>query len=294
MLALPKSNRTYFARGLAIGAATAACAVLSMVVSLASLHATLPEDDLARQSSVLEILKDPVVWPFALHIAFGVAAIAYPVAFFLLVRTRLSRSIPVVLVATLVGTALGALSHIQLCFLFGGLLTGIAAMLWCNFRFRELVDQSPDPPARAAEMSADPCDHVLRRWLAIGASSFCCAALSVFVATIVFQATLPREDSAAGLSLSQLLPDPLVYVASIPVAFMAALLGWLMGYALLARTRFRLTIPIAMSLTLMGTAVGSLVNPLVGALSGFIAGSTTMLVCKHLLPSESVTRSEPG
>ena len=139
MLAIPSSKKAYLARGLVISAATAGCAVLSALVALATLHATLREGDAAREESFLDVLAAPMVLPVAVFTAFVIATFAYPVAFFLLVRTRLKLSIPVVLIATLIGTALGALSHIEFCLFFGGLLTGLAAMLWCNIWFRETV-----------------------------------------------------------------------------------------------------------------------------------------------------------
>lgn len=137
MFALPRWDGKLFLRGLAIGGATALCAVLAGLLTLAVLHATLPDDDLAKQQSFSEILSDPLVRGVALMMSFGTALVAYPFAFFLLLRTRLVRSIPLVLLATLLGTALGALSHVKFCIFLGGLLTGLAAMLWCNFRVRE-------------------------------------------------------------------------------------------------------------------------------------------------------------
>jgi hypothetical protein len=101
-------------------------------------------------------------------------------------------------------------------------------------------------------------------------------------------ATLPAEDSASGLGLKQVLCDPLVYMAAIPVVFVAGLAGWLIAYSLLVRTRLCWTIPITMSCTFVGTAIGALVNVLVAALLGFVAGVAAMYCCKHLLPlSES-------
>ena len=137
MTALPRWDGKLFVRGLVIGGATALCAVLAGLLTLAVLHATLPDDDLAKQQSLAEILTDPLVSQVALMWSFGAALVAYPFAFFLLLRTRLVRSIPLVLLATLLGTTLGALSHFKFCIFFGGLLTGLGAMLWCRIRLHE-------------------------------------------------------------------------------------------------------------------------------------------------------------
>jgi len=139
MIAIPRWDGKLFVRGLAIGGATALCAVLSGLLTLAVLHATLPEDDLAKQQDFLEILSDPLVRGVALMVSFGTALVAYPFAFFLLLSTRLVRSIPLVLLATLIGTPLGAASHNKYCLLFGGLIFGLAAMVVCN---RKLQDTS--------------------------------------------------------------------------------------------------------------------------------------------------------
>jgi hypothetical protein len=139
MLPIPSNTRTYLARASVIGAATPLCGVASMLFSLATLHASLPEGDTAKDQPLIEILSDPLLMPVALTVAFGMSAIAYPFAFFLLVHTRLRLSIPCVLVATLLGTALGALSHLKLCFFLGGPVAGLAAMVLCNRRFRDVV-----------------------------------------------------------------------------------------------------------------------------------------------------------
>jgi hypothetical protein len=150
MLATPDSRKAYIARALTISVATSVCAVLSALVALATLHATLPEEDAASEESLLEVLSAPMVLPIAINTAFAIAAVAYPFAFFLLVRTRLRLSIPLVLIATLAGTALGVLSHIKFCFFFGGLLTGLAAMLWCNICLRD-----DSPTARSERLAID-------------------------------------------------------------------------------------------------------------------------------------------
>ena len=149
MNSLPRWDGKLFVRGLAIGGATALCAVLSGLLTIAVLHATLPDDDFAKQQSLAEILSDPLVLGVALMWSFGAALVAYPFAFFLLLRTRLVRSIPVVLMAALLGTTLGALSHIKFCIFFGGFLSGLAAMLWCRIRLRE--DRPWNPAARASQ-----------------------------------------------------------------------------------------------------------------------------------------------
>ena len=147
MIEIPKWDGKLFMRGLALGGATALCAVLAGLVSLAVLHATAPDDDLAKQQSFSEILSDPFVRGGVLLWSFGTALVAYPFAFFLLVRTRLERGIPLVLLAALFGTALGPASHIKSCVFFGGLVTGLAAMLWCHFRLREVGRRSPEASA---------------------------------------------------------------------------------------------------------------------------------------------------
>ncbi len=132
---MPRWDGKLFARGVMIGAMVCACAILSMIVALAVLQLQLSEDDAGREGGT--ILSEPFVFPFAVQLAFVTGLIGYPFAFFLLVRTQLKWSLPVVLVATVAGTAIGAVVHPILVAPVLGLLVGIAAMIWCRLNLRE-------------------------------------------------------------------------------------------------------------------------------------------------------------
>jgi hypothetical protein len=114
---------------------TVACAAASLVVGMAVHQAFLPETDGAKHALLFGLL-DPFVLMVALPITGLAALAAFPCAFFLLLRTRLEKSIPVVSVATTAGVALGAAVNILVAVLIG-LGAGIASMLVCSVVFRE-------------------------------------------------------------------------------------------------------------------------------------------------------------
>ena len=133
---------------LAIGLMTVACAFLAMLVALFVLYLRLPATDSARDGPFVLLFIDPLVLMVAVPITLVVALLAFPTAFFLLVRTQLNRSIPIALVATLIGTALGGFLIPILGSVLGGLICGECAMLWCSFNLREDIDGQPIPPSR--------------------------------------------------------------------------------------------------------------------------------------------------
>jgi hypothetical protein len=140
------SRGAYLECGLAIGVMTFVCAFLAMLVALLVLHLRLPASDSARDVPFVLFLADPLLLMVAVPVTLVVALLAFPTAFFLLVRTQLNRSIPIALVSTLIGTALGGFLIPILGSVLGGLICGEFAMLWCSFRLREEVAAGCRPP----------------------------------------------------------------------------------------------------------------------------------------------------
>ena len=113
-----------------IGVATVVCAALSMLAGVAVHASSLPESDLAYGAPLFGLL-DPFVLTIAIPVAGAAAVVAFPFACFLLVRTRLVKSLPVVTLSTLAGTAIGACLSIVIV-PFSGCAAGIAAMIVCK------------------------------------------------------------------------------------------------------------------------------------------------------------------
>ena len=132
--------------GLAIGVMTLVCAFLAMLVALFVQYLQLSENDSAKDVPFILIFADPLVLMVAVPVTLIVALLAFPTAFFLLVRTQLNRSIPIVLVATLIGTALGGFLIPILGSVVGGLICGELSMLWCRSKLRE---EDSTEPARS-------------------------------------------------------------------------------------------------------------------------------------------------
>jgi len=118
---------------------TVVCTICSLIMGMAVLQTLLPESDGAK-GALLFGLVDPFVLWFAVPIAGMTGLVALPIAIILLIRTRLERSIPVVFVSTLLGTALGAWVSIVVAPL-GGLAIGGASMVLCSQIFHESVSQ---------------------------------------------------------------------------------------------------------------------------------------------------------
>jgi hypothetical protein len=137
MLKMSSKTRETIDRASVIGFMTGVCALLSMLVALIVGYCFLPENDLAKEDALTDILSSPLVATFATIYAACAALIAFPFAFFLLVRTQLRRSIPTAAVATLLGTAIGSMFNPLVPGALSGLGFGVAAMVWCNRRLRE-------------------------------------------------------------------------------------------------------------------------------------------------------------
>jgi len=126
-----------FGRGLVLGVMTVIASLLSMLVALGVGNVFLPATDGAKRETFVLVLADPVLFPAAVSFAVVMGMIAYPFAFLLLVRTRLERSIPLVLAATILGTALGSVLIPGLLAAIAGLVSGVLAMLWSRRSLRE-------------------------------------------------------------------------------------------------------------------------------------------------------------
>lgn len=111
-----------------------ACAFVSMFVALAVNQAVLPPSDGAYGLSAFEILRDPFVRTLAIPVTLTLGAVGSLCAIFLLARTDLRRSIPIVAAVTIVATA--ALSLIsELVAAPVGLAFGIWSMTACRTLF---------------------------------------------------------------------------------------------------------------------------------------------------------------
>jgi cytochrome b561 len=101
-----------------------------------AVHQTfLPETDGAKHALFFGLLN-PFVLMIAIPIAGLAGLVACPFAIFLLLRTRLEISIPVVFVSTVAGAAIGAAVHVFIAAL-SGLAIGGGAMMVCNLIFHE-------------------------------------------------------------------------------------------------------------------------------------------------------------
>ena len=136
-LPMPTGGSTYLERGLTIGVLSIACALLSMLVALAVFIGVWGSDgDSATAEPLIVQMLDPLVFLIAAPIALATAVLAFPLAFLLLVRTPLQRSVPVVFGATLLGVALGGLLLPFLGSVLGGLVLGLASMFWCKLNLQ--------------------------------------------------------------------------------------------------------------------------------------------------------------
>ena len=111
-----------------------ACAFAALFASLAVGQALLPPADGAYGLSVFEILGDPFVRTVAMPVTLTLGGFGSLCALFLLARTDLRRSIPVVAVVTVAATAaFSALGEFVAAPI--GLVIGIWAMTACRVLF---------------------------------------------------------------------------------------------------------------------------------------------------------------
>ena len=127
-----------FERAVILLFATVGCALLTMVVGIGMLHFLLPPTDGAYGKAWFT--SD--VMSFALPLCFVGAVIAYPLMIWGLMRTSLSKSLPVVFAVSTFSMAaaarLGPLGEVI------SLGASTVAIAWCRRRFRDTVGATPN------------------------------------------------------------------------------------------------------------------------------------------------------
>lgn len=129
-----------FERAVILAFATVICSGLTMVVGLGVFHLSLPPTDGAYGGSWFSEPAMTVAGPLCMLCTL----IAYPFMLWGLVRTRLTRSLPLVFLVSLCSMALLARFHV-----FGALISlacSITTVSVCRWRFRDTVESTPNEP----------------------------------------------------------------------------------------------------------------------------------------------------
>lgn len=136
------AHRRYilFERAVILAFATALCSGLTMVVGLGAFHLSLPPTDRAYGGSWFSEPAMTVAGPLC-----GLCTlIAYPFMLWGLVRTRLVKSLPTVILVSLGSMAVLARFHVIGAVI--SLVCSIAAMCVCRWRFRDTAEAILDEP----------------------------------------------------------------------------------------------------------------------------------------------------